>query len=128
MVDVDKVLTALRTCIKMEYTDITECISTGFNSDLIDHVHICSEGLYRCLASLAAQNPSYNDMLHLSRLLVDIIHRPIFNYENEARESPQAAIRSLPGRPKFEISRDQLQYFSNIISQLYKLPKCLEFH
>lgn len=110
MADVDEVLTALRTRIEMIFTDITECISTGFNSDLIDHVRNCSDGLYRCLAGLAAKNPSYDDILHLSRGLVDIIHRPIFNDENVAPEPSQGATRPKPERPKFDISRNQLQY------------------
>lgn len=104
------VLEALTTRLQLLLTDITECIETEADANVIDYVRDCSEDLYQILANLAAQNPEmYSDLLHQSRLLVDVLQDPILNVENYV-PPPQTLSRSTPGRPKFEISKEQLQY------------------
>ena len=94
----------------MLLTDVTECLSTELD-DVIDRIRDFSEDLYRCLANLTARNPEiYSELLHQARLLVDVIQRPILNNENYGPETLGIILRSMPGRPKFEILRDQLQY------------------
>ena len=104
------VRTALITRLEMLLTDVTECLSTELD-DVIDRIRDFSEDLYRCLANLTARNPEiYSELLHQARLLVDVIQRPILNNENYGPETLGIILRSMPGRPKFEILRDQLQY------------------
>ncbi len=101
----------LATRLQLLLTDVTECMATEPDANVIDHVRDCSESLYQILANLSAQNPEYSDLLHQSRLLVDILQGPILNVENYVPQPLEAFSRSMPGRPKFEVSKDQLQYF-----------------
>ena len=105
------VLEALMTRLQLLLTDVMQCIETEADANVIDYVRDCSEDLYQILANLAAQNPGmYSDLLHQSRLLVDVLQDPILNVEDYVPRQLETLSRSTSGRPKFEISKEQLQY------------------
>ena len=51
------VLEALTTRLQLLLTDVTQCIETEADANVIDYVRDCSEDLYQILANLATQNP-----------------------------------------------------------------------
>ena len=106
----NEVRTALINRLEMLLTNITECISTEADANALDNVRDSAEDLYHILASLSAYQ-SFEDLygtglLQNSRRLVDVLQRP-----HLIDETPRDTQRSRPGRTKFEVSRDQLEYF-----------------
>ena len=107
----DEVRNALTTRLQMLLAEVAECIATELDVNVIDHVRDCSEQLYRSLGTLSARNPEmYSELLHQSRLLVDVLQRPVLNGEDYVLERIGNIQTSTPGRPKFEITRGQLEY------------------
>ncbi len=100
---------SILTCLEILLNDVTAAIPPDPEPNVIDHIRDCSEALYRCLAAFSVQDPNaYSGYLNQARCLVDIMECSVFDGENNKRVTTTGMPTA--GRPKFDISRDQLVY------------------
>ena len=93
--------------------DITNCILSDLQPCIIEGIHNRTSALYRRFAIVLNRDPdTYGVFLVQSRCLVDILQSVVFSCENQEVETVARAVipSSIPGRPKFEIPRNQLVY------------------
>ena len=105
----DELRDSILILLEILLNDVTAAISADPEPHLIDHIRDCAEDLYRSLAILSVQDPvnAYSEYLNQARRLVDIMECSVFNAENNERGTTRMPTA---GRPKFDISRDQLVY------------------
>ena len=97
----------------MLLNDVTAAISPDPEHHIIDHIFLIALKLFIdvLLFSLHIKiliTNTYCGYLNQARLLVDIMERSVFNGENNERRTTRRMRTA--GRPKFDISRDQLVY------------------